>query len=297
MTTARARTRWHADLALIFITLIWGSTFAVVKEALDYASVLLFLALRFSLAAVALTLVFRRQYPTMFQRRAVWRGGLAAGLCLFAGYFLQTLGLRYTTASKSAFITGLSVVLVPSLSAIVYRKRPRWQEVVGVLVATTGLGLLTLRGWDLHIGVGDLLTVACAFAFSAHVLVLGRYSRQVGFEGLSLIQISTVAAVSLASFWWAETPRVVWHPTLVTALVITGLLATALAFTVQSWAQQHTTPTRTALILALEPVFAAITSFLVAGEMFTPRSVLGGALILGGIVVVQLKPAVAGRHP
>ena len=157
MRTDGAGASWHADLALICITLIWGATFVVVKEALDYSSVLLFLALRFSLAAVALALVFRRRYPTLFQRRAAWRGGIAAGLCLFAGFFLQTLGLRYTTASKSAFITGLAVVLVPSLGTIVYRKGPRWQEVLGVLVATAGLGLLTLQGHDLRIGEGDLL--------------------------------------------------------------------------------------------------------------------------------------------
>jgi drug/metabolite transporter (DMT)-like permease len=297
MRTEGAGASWHADLALTCITLIWGATFVVVKEALDYSSVLLFLALRFSLAAVALALVFRRRYPALFQRRAAWRGGIAAGLCLFAGYFLQTLGLRYTTASKSAFITGLAVVLVPSLGTIVYRKGPRWQEVLGVLVATAGLGLLTLQGHDLRIGAGDLLTVGCAFAFAIHVLVLARYSRRAGFEGLSLIQISTAAVVSLGTFWWAETPRIVWRPSLLMALAITGLLATALAFTVQSWAQQHTTPTRTALILALEPVFAAVTSFLVAGEMLSRRSLLGGALILGGIIVVQLKPATAGEHP
>jgi len=282
---------WRADLALVFITLIWGSTFVVVKQALEDCSTLLFLALRFSLATVALGLAFR-PLPSKFSRsKPFLAGGVAAGVCLFGGYLLQTVGLRYTTPSKSAFITGLSIVMVPVLAALAQRKIPLPREVLGVVVATGGMALLTLPGQSLRIGKGDLLTLGCAVAFAVHILVVGHYAPRLGFEALTLVQIVTTAALALASFWWAETPLIRWRPGVAAALLVTGLFATALAFGIQAWAQQYTTPTRTALIFALEPVFAWLTSFLLTGELLSRQATLGAALILSGILLVELKPA------
>lgn len=289
--------RWQADLALVFITLIWGSTFVVVKEALASASTLLFLALRFGLASVALLVVFRRMHVTILGQKRLLVGGALAGVCLFGGYVFQTFGLRSTTPSKSAFITGLSVVLVPFLSSIVYRKAPEIAEVLGVLLATGGLALMTLDERSFTISTGDMLTLISAFGFAIHIMVLGHYSRSSGFEALSVVQVVTCATIALGTFWWVETPYVVWRPSLLIALAVTGLLATALAFTVMAWAQQHTTATRTALVFVLEPVFAALTSFLVEGELFTPRGGVGAVLILAGIVLVDLKPFRRRPHP
>jgi drug/metabolite transporter (DMT)-like permease len=289
--------RWQADLALVFITLIWGSTFVVVKEALSSASTLLFLALRFGLASVALLVAFRSMHVTMLGQKRMLVGGALAGVCLFGGYVFQTFGLRSTTPSKSAFITGLSVVLVPLLSSLVYRKAPEIAEVLGVLLASGGLALMTLDERSFTISTGDILTLISAIGFAIHILVLGHYSRSGGFETLSVVQVVTCATIALGTFWWVETPHVVWRPSLLIALAITGLLATALAFTVMAWAQQHTTPTRTALVFVLEPVFAALTSFLVEGEVFTRRGGAGAALILAGIVLVDLKPFRRRPHP
>jgi drug/metabolite transporter (DMT)-like permease len=297
MTPGVSGPRWRADLALAGIALIWGATFVLVKQALQDASTLLFLALRFSLASVALALALRGRYRGSSSGRQALAGGLLAGLCLFAGYVFQTFGLRYTTPSKSAFITGLSIVMVPLLGSVVYKIVPGASEWLGVVVATIGMALLTLQGGSLRIGFGDLLTLACAVGFAAHILVVGHYSRKVGFERLSLTQIATAAVISLATFWWAETPRIQWSAGLVVALAVTGLLATALAFTVQAWAQRYTTATRTALIFALEPVFAWLTSFLVAGEILSTRATLGAVMILCGILLVELKPVGPVRHP
>jgi len=289
--------RWRAEAALALNTLIWGATFVVVKEALESVSTLLFLALRFTLAAGALAVLFRRSWShPRAVRRAVGVGALA-GLFLFSGYLFQTLGLRLTTAPKSAFITGLAAVLVPILAMIVYRNRPRLAEIAGLLLATAGMGLMTLQGSLLGIGRGDLLTFFCAVAFAAHILVLGRYSAEVSFEILSVAQIGTAALLSLALFWWVETPFLHWRPALVCAILITGLLATALAFTIQAWAQRHTTSTRTALIFTLEPVFAWMTSYLVMGESLSGRAAAGAALILGGVLLVELKPLHRRPHP
>jgi drug/metabolite transporter (DMT)-like permease len=286
---------WRADLTLAFITLIWGSTFVVVKEALADCSTLLFLALRFSLAAVSLAIVFR-PLPSKFTRlRLLLIGGGLAGVCLFAGYVFQTLGLRYTTPSKSAFITGLSIVLVPVIGALVQRRAPSLSEALGVVTATAGMAMMTLPADSLRVEEGDLLTLACAVAFAAHILVVGHYAPQLGFQALTLVQIATAAVLSLASFWWVETPFIRWTPGVIAAVLVTGLLATALAFAAQAWAQQYTTPTRTALIFALEPVFAWATSFIVAGELLSRRATAGAALILAGILLVELKPF--GRRP
>ncbi len=289
--------RWRAELALAAVTLIWGATFVLVKQALDDVSTLLFLTLRFSLAGLALLAAFRGRYGGGPRLARGLRGGLLAGTLLFAGYVFQTTGLRHTTPSKSAFITGLYVVLVPILATAVYRKAPLLPEAAGVLLAGAGMALMTLEPDTLAIGRGDLLTLGCALAYAGHILALGRFSAGGSFEVLSVTQIGVAALLAGGTFWWAETPyfRLSW--TLLAAVAVTGLLATALAFTVQAWAQQHTTATRTALLFALEPVFAWVTSFLVAGEVLSRRAALGAALILGGILLAELKPFARRRHP
>jgi drug/metabolite transporter (DMT)-like permease len=289
-TRAHART-WRADAALAGNTLIWGSTFVLVQAALKDISPILFLAIRFGIASLALALLFRGRAqfrPT--------RGGLIAGGCLFAGYLFQTVGLQFTTASKSAFITGLAIPLVPLLTCLVYLSRPRFFELAGALCATAGMGLMTLQGETLTIGRGDLLTLFCAVAFAAHIIAVGHYSGRLGFESLSLMQVVVAAVLGLVTFWWVETPVVHLNLVVLAALSLTGLLATALAFTVQAWAQQHTTPTRTALIYSLEPVVAWLTSFWLLGEVLSRRAVVGAGLILCGILTVELKRVHSTEH-
>ena len=284
------RSRRRAELSLVGVTFVWGATFVVVKGALRDSSTLLFLALRFTLATVALAAAFR-PLPSRFDKaKPILGGGVLAGVFLFCGYLLQTIGLRYTTPSKSAFITGLCVVMVPVFSALVARRLPGVSVGLGVATATAGMALLTLRGASLRMDFGDLLTLGGAAAFSVHIMLLGWLAPKLGFQALALTQIATAAVLGLSTFWWVEQPTVRWTPGLIAALVVTGLLATAVAFSVQSWAQQYTTPTRTALIFAMEPVFAWITSFVVAGEILAPRAAIGAILILAGILLVELKP-------
>lgn len=298
MKAHSAGLRLKADLALAGVTLIWGATFILVKEALDGISTMLFLTLRFIMAAAALWVLARvRGLHHRRNRRKELPIGFLIGSLLFAGYVLQTVGLRYTSASKTGFITGFNIVLVPLLSAILYRRPPRIAEVAGVAIAAVGMGLMTLNSRRFEIAFGDLLVLGCSFAYALHIVVLGHFSRQMSFETLALNQIATGALLGSLTFWWVETPRVVWSREVVLALVVTSLLATALAFSVQSWAQQFTTPTRTALIISLEPIFAWATSFVVAGELLTVRAAAGAALILAGILFVELKPIRTRVHP
>ena len=290
-------TRRRAELALVFNTLIWGSTFVVVKEALTQVTPLLFMALRFGLATLVLLVMFRGMWSNPKGTRTAVRGGLVCGVFLFAGFALQTFGLRLTTAPKSAFITGFSTVLVPLFAALVYRIRPHAVELAGVACAMGGLGLMTLQGAGLTIGRGDLLTLFCAVAFAAHIVALGHYSAKVSLEVLSVSQVGTAALLALATFWWAEPPAIRFGPKVWVAVLLTGLLATALALAIQTWAQRHTTATRTALIFTLEPVFAWTTSWLLAGESLSGRGVAGAFLILAGVLLVEMKPAKQPQHP
>jgi drug/metabolite transporter (DMT)-like permease len=297
MKSLSSRPALLAFLAMIFVVMIWGATFIIVQEALRDASTLLFLALRFTLAAVVLAAAFAGRYSTFPSVRRSIAAGAFAGVALFSGYFFQTVGLRYTSAPKSAFITSLSVVTVPLIASLVYRSVPRAAEGIGVVLATAGLALLTLPDAGLGVGLGDLLTVVCALSFAAHIVILGHYSARCSFQVMSLTQICTAALIAGGSFWWAEHPRVHWTPRLLIAILVTGVLATALGFAVQTWAQKHLSPTRTGLVLTLEPVFAWVTSYLVAGESLSTKGMSGALLILSGVLLAELKPAWLGRHP
>ncbi|MBY0504106.1 MAG: DMT family transporter [Bryobacteraceae bacterium] len=287
----------RGDLAIILATFIWGTSFVIVKDALSEVSTLLFLALRFALGSLAMALVLA---PRLKQYSYPWRQMrwcLAGGLLLMGGMSLQTAGLRLTTISKSAFLTGLYIVLVPLLSSLVNRVGPRPREWLGIIFATAGMALMTMTKdlWQAP-SLGDALTIGCAFVFAAHIMVTGEAARAGDPQVSTLVQLA-VCAVGLAILGAAvETPRIVWSSRTIFAIILTGVFATALAIGLQSWAQQTVPATRAALLFALEPVFACFFAWAWAGEEVTPRAAAGAALILAGILVVELKPARFWKH-
>jgi drug/metabolite transporter (DMT)-like permease len=289
--------RRKAEIALVGNTIIWGASFVIVKGALAGISPILFVALRFSLAALALLAVFLRWSRGRSLGRRELLAGILVGSLLFLGFSLQTAGLQFTTAPKSAFLTGTSSVAVPLLAALVYRIRPQRSELLGLLMATTGMSLMTLEGPIGSMNRGDVLTLGCAVAYAGHIVTLGHFSEKMSFQALSVIQVATAAALAGALFWWAEPARITWGPGLAAAILVTGLLCTAWAFTVQAWAQQYTSSARTALIFTLEPVFAWLTSYLFVGEGLSARAAAGAALILGGVLLVETKPLNPRLHP
>lgn len=275
-----------ADLLLLLVTLIWGSTFVMVKEAVAAYPVFPFLALRFALATVGLLLIGWRRLPSLGWRG--WGAGALIGLFLFAGYAFQTLGLQHTTASKAGFITGLSVVIVPLLAALMLRKRPQPEAAVGVALAATGLALLSLNG-SVSLGRGDLLVLACAVSFALHIVAVSAFAPGCDPIALTIVQVVTVTLASavatlLSGQPWPAPSGPTWF-----AATFTGILATALAFALQTAMQRFTTPTHTALIFAAEPVFAALFGVLLAGDALTLRGVVGGLLILIGTVVSEIR--------
>jgi drug/metabolite transporter (DMT)-like permease len=280
-----------ADLALIAVTGIWGCTFLLVQNALHHVSPILFLGLRFAVAACALYLPYQKRLM-----RAAVLPGIAAGFFLFAGYAFQTVGLQYTTASKSAFLTSLSVPMVPLAGSIVYRLVPKPFELLGVVVATMGMVMLTAPSSFAGIGRGDWLSFLCAVAFAGQVVAVSHAAGKGNFETLALVQMLTASVLSFASFRSLETPLLHWTPGVISAVLLTGLLASALAFSVQAWAQQFTSVTRAAIIYALEPVFAWITSWWLIGERLGLKESTGAALILLGILAVELKRGQTNAH-
>ena len=288
----------RGELALVAATVIWGISFVVVKDALSQVSTLLFLALRFSVAAAALALVLApRMRGYRYTGRQV-RWCLAGGVLLMAGMSLQTAGLRLTTISKSAFLTGLYIVLVPLLSSLVNRVGPRPREWMGIAFATVGMAFMTMNQdqWQAP-SLGDALTIGCAVVFAGHIMVTGQAARAGDPQVSTLLQLAVCAVLLAAACWLGEKPRIVWSSKVIFAILLTGVFATALAIGLQSWAQQSVPATRAALLFALEPVFACLFAWVWAGEQVTPRAAAGAALILTGILVVELKPARLWKHP
>jgi drug/metabolite transporter (DMT)-like permease len=285
--------RLRADLALLLCALIWGATFVVVKDALADVSIAVYLAVRFALSAAVLGLLFWRSLRTL-NRTTIWPG-VQIGLALLAGYAFQTTGLKFTTPSKAAFITGSSVLLVPLLlAAFGHRRVNRWIW-GGALAAFAGLYYLTVPPEGLGgLNVGDPIVFGGAVMFALHVILISRYVEHHSVGALSFLQIATTAvaammAVPLLSATGIEHARWVWTSSLIFAVLVTSLGSTVIGFSFQTWAQQYTSPSHTAIFISLEPVFAVLTSWLFAREHLSGRALLGGGLILAGILIAELK--------
>ncbi len=302
----------RAYLLMLFVVAVWGSTFVLIKGALADATPAAFNLARMTLAFLVLAAAYHSSWRGI--RKTQIASGALVGLCLAVGYQFQTTGLARTTPSKSAFITGLVVVLVPLFSAVPgLRQRavppPRWNAFLGAALAFTGILLLTapaasnvtnpsaapasLAGLlpDLSsINTGDLLTLGCAIGFAFHCIALSHVSPRIGFRPLAILQVGFCAVFMGLSLPFIEHPHIAWTPRLIIALAIAAVLATAAAFSIQSWAQSVLPPTHTALLLTLEPVFAWITSFLIVHERLGLRPASGALLILAGIALTELVP-------
>jgi drug/metabolite transporter (DMT)-like permease len=286
-----------AHFLLLAVVAIWGATFALVKDALQDISPLLFNLIRMALAFLALAAINHHHLRNLSRRTVL--SGLVVGIFLAAGYQFQTAGLARTTSAKSAFITGLVVVFVPLFTAFPALRpagthAPGWNAALGALLAFAGLLLLTTPAGTHFaetfgtIGLGDLLTLACAIAFAGHLLALAHTSPGLPAAQLATLQIGFAALIMALTLPLGGPTHITVTPRLLIALAVTSLLATAAAFTIQSWAQQHLPPTHTAILLTLEPVFACVTSLLFLHERLSPRSLTGAALILAGIACIEL---------
>lgn len=274
---------------LVAVTAVWGSTFVVVKDAVTRMPVMGFLTWRFALATIVMA-VLRPHALLRLGRRGWWRGFLL-GLSLAGGYIAQTYGLRYTSAAASGFITGMFVVFTPVISGVVLRRRIPWAAWAGVALATAGLAVISLHG--LSIGFGELLTLVCAFSYAVQLVGLGEWSPHHDPYALAVVQLGTVAVLCTLVALPGHQLRMPPDGGVWAAIAVTAVLATAVAFLVQTWAQSLMSATRAAVIMTMEPVFAGLAAVF-AGEHLDWRIPVGGVLVLAAMYLVELGPR-AGR--
>ncbi len=275
--------RAKAEILLVITTFIWGSSFVIVKGALADASPFPYLSVRFILAGL---LMFGVMARGRISPETLWPS-LLLGILLFTGFAFQTWGLTLTTPSKSAFITGFSVILVP-LIAVFHGHPLRAANAGGAGMGLLGLYFLVLPSGVGTVNRGDVLTLLGAMAFAVHIVLVGTYTHRFSFLQLAPGQILVVAILATLAIPFAPSSTLHWTGRLVFAIVVTAVFATAFAFGTQVWAQQYTPPAHTALIFALEPVFAALTSRFVTGEHLGGKVLLGSALILAGMVISEV---------
>lgn len=270
--------RTEAEFLMMLVALIWGVTFVLVKNALADIGPFLFLGIRFVLGFLMLA-IFSFKNIIKVEVSTVAAGCLL-GFFLFIGYVFQTVGLQYTTSSNAGFITGVSVVLVPIMFYIKKRTWPDWQTTLTVVMAATGLFLLSVPAGKFALGYGDLLVLVCAFGFALHIVFVSKYSWRHNAVAITGVQILFVGLLCLVIGLAAEPiPQHMGSDTIL-AIIVTSVFATSLAFLLQNYLQRFSTPTRFAVVLTTEPVFAALAGFVWANEILTARAYTGAALIL-----------------
>jgi len=285
-------TRLRAEVALLSTTLVWGSTFVVAKIALRDISPLFLVAVRFSLASLFFLVFWKRVFP---MPRAFVVQGVILGFFLFLGFGSQLVGQVYTTASKSAFITGMMVVFVPILQVVIEKRPPRYGNLLGILMVTGGLFLLTSPEGS-SFNVGDGLTLFCAVSFALYIVYL-----DVASKNMTPLQLTFLQQVSTGLFAWIAVgllEDVNFAPTYlgVSMILYLTIMATIVTTYVQTRYQKDTTPTRAVVIFSIEPVFAAVSAYLVLGENIGAPGIFGGTLIVGGVLLSELSDHIGGLN-
>jgi len=279
----------RAEFYLLGIVIIWGSTFAIIKGILDQILPFTLLAYRFFLATFVLYLIFWKRIKENIDKTTLKKGSLI-GIFLFMGYAFQTVGLKYTTATKTGFITGLSVVLVPIISHFFIKEKINRNSVIGVILAFIGLWFLNY-GSSFSFNLGDFLVLLCAVSFAMHIISVGLYAKKVDYVPLVIIQLTIVFVLCLLMAIIFERPALhlsysfdVWW-----SIILTGVFATALAFYMQNRFQRYSTATKTAIIFSGEPIFAAVFAYFLLGEKVGLIAWAGGLLIIFGMIISQSK--------
>lgn len=294
---SRGRTRL-ATVALLGVTAAWGSTFFLTKDLLRQVPATDYLAIRFTIAAVVMVVVFHRQLFAL--TRQEWGHGVLLGSLYGVAQIVQTIGLAHTSASLSGFITGMYVVLTPLLGALMFAERVGRMAWIGVALSFGGLAVFSLGaggGWSF--GIGEWLTLASSVVYALHILFLSRFSTDGSAAGLAVVQIIMCAVVAavVAVPDGVIVPQTSggWY-----SLIYMAVIAGAAAMWAQTWAQAHLSATRAAILMTMEPVFAAGFAIALGGESFTLQIGLGGALIVAAMYVVELggnEPASQLPHP
>lgn len=285
----RITPRTRAELYLLSLTIVWGSTFVLTKFVLENASPFAYVSVRFTIASILFAVIFFKRLR-IISKDAIIKGAIL-GVLLFVGFVLQTVGLKYTTASKSAFITGLMVVFTPLFQLIIERRKPKLGNIIGVVLVAIGLFLLTSpKGSEFNFGDG--LTLICAMSFSLYTVYLCIYGKEHDPAHLTFMQFISTALLSIfvVSFW--ETAYINISVNFAMLIVYLTVVSTVVALYVMAKYQKYTTPTRSAVIYSLEPPFAALFAFFIIGEKLGIAGVIGGVIILLGLIISELSDVI-----
>jgi drug/metabolite transporter (DMT)-like permease len=278
-------TKGAAIFFLTAITAIWGWSFVIVKDSISAYPVFSFLATRFLLGAIVLFFFIGTKIFS-FEKK-LWLSGFLVGIFLFSGYAFQTTGLIYTTPAHSGFITGLFVVFTPILESLILKRRPHLFLILSLLMSTSGLFILSYEKDFGALNYGDFLSLICAIIYSFHIVFLDRFSKKYNTLHLAFLQVTTVSLLSFASLFLLGSRLLPIPAVSLKGVILTGLLATAFSYFIQTTYQRLTTATEAALIFTLEPVFAGFFAYYLWGEVFSKKIFIGGALILFGMLISQ----------
>ncbi len=270
----------HAFISLFLVSVVWGATFPLVKESLNYITAFGFLSLRFLLALGILSVFFIKNLRA--DKNEI-NAGVILGIFLFLGYFFQTLGLKYTTSSHSGFITGLYVVFTPIFAVVLLKEHLNVKVISAVILALVGLYFLS--GMSGSINFGDFLTLICAIAYAVQVVLVAKYSRMHNPTNLTIIELAMVFLLSTAG-WSVEGFRMNLSLLMVFGVIFTGIFATAIGILVQTHAQRVIASSHAAVIYTIEPVFAGIFSYIFLNETMGYSGMMGAGLILLGMLLV-----------
>ena len=273
--------KFTAQIGLLFITIIWGLTFVIIKAALNDAPPFSFAALRFGLATLITLLIVNKNIITITKNEII--GGILCGFLLFLGYAFQNFGLMNTTATKSAFITSVSVLIVPFILVAMDIQKVKLQIWLAVVLATFGLYLLILPGGGINIG--DVITFGCAVSFALHIIAQDNYlKKEIRLLPFVCIQLASVTLISFINAQVFEPETIIWSTRLTIAIIITSIFATLIAFLIMIWAQKILNPSETAIIFSMEPVAAALFAMVFAGEILGILGWIGGGLVCLAVV-------------
>lgn len=277
------------DLALFIVAIFWGLGFIAVKDALDSISPYYLLSIRFIFATLIMALIFIKKIKAITKKDLF--AGLIIGLFLFAGFATQTVGIKYTTASNSAFLTGVNVIMVPFLVWLIYKKKPDIYSFIGALLSILGIGLITIKG-DFVFNFGDLLTLLCALFFAMHIVSIGNYAKKHDPIILTILQLGYTAVFStIAALLFESAPQTI-NMDIVLSSAYQILFATVFAFLIQNIAQKITSSSHTAIILSTESVFGTIFAVLILKENLTFQMIIGFILIFISIITITTKPRI-----
>ena len=279
-----------ADLFLLSVTIFWGSTFIIVKKSIEMMPTFAFLTIRFFIATVLLVIMF---FPKLKQlNKEILRDGVILGVVLFLAYAFQTVALQYAKASVVGFLTGLNVIFTPIFSAVFLKKMPRIYSQIGAVLAFIGVFLMS-AGDSLTFSIGEILTIICAIFVAFQIILTDKYSRRHDTYLLTVIEIATLTVCSWIVSLLTEPYVLPEHFSnyLIFSFIITAVFATVYAFVVQNTAQKYTTPTKTAIIFIMEPVFAGIFGYMLGGEVLSLKGYIGALIMFAGLFISEIGPA------